>query len=52
MSLVVLFSSWFLGEPPTRREIAGVILERGVDASMQSLFGNVILSVAVFASGL
>jgi drug/metabolite transporter (DMT)-like permease len=60
--LVVLFSRWFLGEQLTRRKIAGVILgfigvavvilERGVDASMQYLFGNVILYVAVLAWGL
>lgn len=60
--LVVLFSRWFLGERLTRRKLLGValgftgvaivILERGVDASMEYIHGNLIIYVAVLAWGL
>lgn len=60
--LVVLFSRWLLGERLTRRKLIGVglgfvgvaivILERGVDASMQYVHGNLIIYVAVIAWGL
>jgi len=60
--LVVLFSRWFLGERLTRRKLIGVglgfagvaivILERGVDASIQYVHGNLIIYVAVIAWGL
>jgi RarD protein len=60
--LVLLFSRWFLGERLTTRKILGVALavggvtvvvfERGLDASMQYVFGNLIMSVAVTAWGL
>jgi drug/metabolite transporter (DMT)-like permease len=60
--LVLLFSHWFLAEPLTRRKIHGVMLgflgvtvvifERGVDASMQFVYGNLIIFVAVNAWGL
>ena len=60
--LVVLFSRWLLGERLTRRKLIGValgfagvaivILERGVDASIEYVHGNLIIYVAVLAWGL
>jgi drug/metabolite transporter (DMT)-like permease len=60
--LVLLFSRWFFAERLTRRKISGVmigflgvavvILEGGVDASMQFVYGNLIIFVAVNAWGL
>lgn len=60
--LVVLFSRWLLGERLTGRKLVGVglgfagvavvILERGVDASMEYVHGNLIIYVAVLAWGL
>ena len=60
--LVLLFSRWLLGERLTRRKLIGVglgfagvlvvILERGVDASMQYVGGNLIIYGAVLAWGL
>ena len=60
--LVVLFSRWLLGEKLTRQRIAGVLLgfagvtivifERGIDASVDNLAGNLIIYCAVLAWGL
>jgi RarD protein len=60
--LVLLLSRFFLKERLTARKVAGVciafagvllvIFERGLDASMQFVFGNLIMSVAVLAWGL
>lgn len=60
--LVVLFSRWLLGERLTRRKLIGValgfagvaivILERGVDAGIEYVHGNLIIYVAVLAWGL
>ena len=60
--LVVLFSRWLLGEKLTRKRIAGVLLgfagvtivifERGIDASIENLTGNLIIYCAVLAWGL
>jgi len=60
--LVVLFSRWLLKEKLTRQRIAGVLLgfagvtivifERGVDASIDNLAGNLIIYCAVLAWGL
>jgi drug/metabolite transporter (DMT)-like permease len=60
--LVLLFSHWFLAERLTRRKIYGVLLgflgvtvvifERGVDESVQYVYGNLIMCVAVVAWGL
>jgi drug/metabolite transporter (DMT)-like permease len=60
--LVLLFSHWFLGEQLTRKKIYGVVLgfigvtlvifERGLDAGMHYLMGNLIISLAVLAWGL
>lgn len=60
--LVLLFSHWFLFEKLTRKKVYGVILafvgvvvvifERGLDASMQYVYGNLIILVAVIAWGL
>ena len=57
--IVLVFSRLFLGEPLTRRKILGVVLgftgvtivvfERGVSASMEYLFGNLIIFAAVLA---
>ncbi len=57
--LVLLFARWFLGERLSRKKVYGValgfagvvlvIFERGIDASMQFLFGNLIMCVAVAA---
>lgn len=57
--LVLLFAHRFLGERLTRNKIYGVVLgfigvtvvifERGVDASMQFVYGNLIMCVAVTA---
>jgi drug/metabolite transporter (DMT)-like permease len=57
--LVLLLSRWSLAEPLTRRKITGVtlgflgvtvvIFERGVDASMQYVYGNLIIFLAVIA---
>lgn len=60
--LVVLFSRWLLNERLTRRKAAGVLLgfagvtivifERGIDASIHNLAGNLIIYCAVIAWGL
>ena len=60
--VVLLFSWWFIGEHLTKRKIAGVIIgfcgvtivifERGVSASMEFVFGNLVVFVAVLAWGL
>ena len=60
--LVVLFSRWLLNERLTRRKTAGVVLgfvgvtivifERGIDASIDNLAGNLIIYCAVIAWGL
>jgi drug/metabolite transporter (DMT)-like permease len=60
--LVVLFSRWLLRERLTRQRIAGVLLgfvgvtivifERGIDASIDNLAGNLIIYCAVLAWGL
>ena len=57
--LVLLLSRMFLGERLTGRKILGVVIgfigviivifERGVSASMQFLFGNLLIGVAVVA---
>ena len=57
--LVLLFSRMFLGEKLTGRKIIGVVIgfvgivivifERGISASMQFLFGNLLMVVAVIA---
>ncbi len=57
--LVLLFARWFLSERLTRNKIYGValgffgvvmvIFERGVDASRQFVFGNLIMCLAVSA---
>ena len=60
--LVLLFSYRFLAERLTRKKIYGVILafvgvtfvifERGLDAGMQYVYGNLVMSMAVVAWGL
>jgi drug/metabolite transporter (DMT)-like permease len=60
--LVLIFSRLFLGERLTSKKIVGVILgfagvmtvifERGVNASMEYLLGNVLIGFAVMAWGL
>jgi len=59
--VVLLLSHIFLGEGITRRKIAGVVLgflgvtivifERGVSASLDYFFGNVVMFIAVLAWG-
>jgi len=59
--LVLLISRWLLKERLARRKVAGVVLgflgvtvvifERGVDASMNNVTGNLIIYVAVIAWG-
>lgn len=61
-TLVLLLSRIFLKERLTGRKVIGVcvafagvllvIFERGLDASMQFVFGNVVIAVAVLAWGL
>jgi drug/metabolite transporter (DMT)-like permease len=60
--IVLLFSRGFLGERMSQRKVLGiliafagvllVIFERGLDASMQFVYGNLIIFVAVTAWGL
>ncbi|MGB6647384.1 MAG: DMT family transporter [Bacteroidota bacterium] len=60
--LVLLISRWLLKERLTRRKVTGVVLgflgvmvvifERGVDASLNNVTGNLIIYVAVIAWGL
>ena len=60
--LVLLISRWLLKERLTRRKVTGVVLgflgvtvvifERGVDASLDNVTGNLIIYVAVIAWGL
>ena len=57
--LVLLFARWFLSERLTRNKVYGVVLgfigvtlvifERGVDASLEFVYGNMIMCVAVSA---
>ena len=57
--VVIVFSHYFLKERLTRQKLAGVILgfagvtivifERGVSASMEFVYGNVVIFVAVLA---
>ena len=60
--LVLLFSRWLLFEKLTGRKVYGVLLafigvtlvifERGLDASLQYVYGNLVIVVAVIAWGL
>jgi drug/metabolite transporter (DMT)-like permease len=57
--IVLVFSHWFLRESLTRRKVAGValgfvgvtvvIFERGISASMEHVYGNLVVFVAVLA---